>query len=542
MKRNITKFFNLIKKDKQAKTLTIIGVLLLLIFIIGYSLSMFTDSKSTALANIKVKDLVFNMTTNSGTSDDRVLHLQAGKTEKFDIVLTNLNKVDVKYEIIYELCNDSNCTSTSKDISNDIQVNKFDKNSEVNGTIVGYNKSKTITIITRNNSKSDYYIKLSLNAGYSWNDLDLANQINNSKTYLDNNINVVAYVDGNAVSSMPTGCAYTVGVKIYDATGELTADSMQMSCNYYTMKWSMNFNEMSAIPTKIVLSFTKQDIPDNMLVKDYDYTTQNPMYVYDVPTDGYYNLEVWGSQGNQTETFQGFGGYSQGVAHLTKGQKLYIYLGGQDAFPNGSTAHNGCGGNGGGSTHIALDQKKIEEYTDIATAKERVVIIAGGGGGQWINCSRTSGLCTKNECIGGNAGGMQALKGYVSGLTYSSSEGGGQTASGKTVFGKAAVKGGESAGNGGGWYGGANGRFSAGGGGSSFIDSTILASVNKRAMYCYMCKTSTDAATRTYDTKVVSSDTDSVNCPVGYSSDAISKCAKSGNGHARITFINNINI
>lgn len=149
---------------------------------------------------------------------------------------------------------------------------------------------------------------------------------------MDNNINVVAYVDGNAVSSMPTGCAYTVGVKIYDATGELTADSMQMSCNYYTMKWSMNFNEMSAIPTKIVLSFTKQDIPDNMLVKDYDYTTQNPMYVYDVPTDGYYNLEVWGSQGNQTTTFQGFGGYSQGVAYLTKGQKLYIYLGGQDAF------------------------------------------------------------------------------------------------------------------------------------------------------------------------------------------------------------------
>lgn len=540
MKRNLTKFFNLIKKDKQAKTLIIIGVLLLLIFIIGYSLSMFTDSKSTALANIKVKDLVFNMTTNSGTSDDRVLHLQAGKTEKFDIVLTNLNKVDVKYEIIYELCNDSNCTSTSKDISNDIQVNKFDKNSEVNGTIVGYNKSKTITIITRNNSKSDYYIKLSLNAGYSWNELELANQINNSKTYLDNNINVVAYVDGNAVSSMPTGCAYTVGVKIYDATGELTADSMQMRCNYYTMKWSMNFNEMSAIPTKIVLSFTKQDIPDDMLVKDYDYTTQNPMYVYDVPTDGYYNLEVWGSQGNQTETFQGFGGYSQGVAHLTKGQKLYIYLGGQDAFPNGGTGSGKCGQNGGGSTHIAFDQKKIAEYTAIATAKERVVIVAGGGGGQLYNCSSTSGLCTKNECIGGNAGGYQALKGYV--IIDGSSEGGGQAASGSTKFGVAATTGWNSGGNGGGWYGGANGRFSAGGGGSSFIDSTVLASVNKRAMYCYGCTTSTDAATRTYDTKVVSSDTDSVNCPVGYSSDAISKCAKSGNGHARITFINNINI
>ena len=101
MKRNLTKFFNLIKKDKQAKILTIIGVLLLFIFTIGYSLSMFTGSKGTTLANIKVNDLSFNMTTNSGMSDDRVLHLKAGKTEKFDIVLTNLNKVDVKYEIIY---------------------------------------------------------------------------------------------------------------------------------------------------------------------------------------------------------------------------------------------------------------------------------------------------------------------------------------------------------------------------------------------------------------------------------------------------------
>ena len=279
MKRNLTKFFNLIKKDKQAKILTIIGVLLLFIFTIGYSLSMFTGSKGTTLANIKVNDLSFNMTTNSGMSDDRVLHLKAGKTEKFDIVLTNLNKVDVKYEIIYELCNDSNCTITSKDISNDIQVDKFDKNSEVNGTIVGYNKSKTITIITTNNSENDFYIKLSLNAGYGWNGLEISNQINNSSTFMDNNVNIVAYVDGNAVSSMPTGCAYTVGVKIYDATGELTADSMKMSCNYYTLKWSINLNEMSAIPSKIVLNFTKQDIPDDMLVKDYDYTTQNPMFM-----------------------------------------------------------------------------------------------------------------------------------------------------------------------------------------------------------------------------------------------------------------------
>ena len=46
MKTKLIKFFNLIKKDKQVKILTIIGVLMLFIFTLGYSLSMFTSSQN----------------------------------------------------------------------------------------------------------------------------------------------------------------------------------------------------------------------------------------------------------------------------------------------------------------------------------------------------------------------------------------------------------------------------------------------------------------------------------------------------------------
>ena len=43
-----------------------------------------------------------NITTNSGELNDRILHLQAGKIEQFNIILTNLNKIDVKYEFTYD--------------------------------------------------------------------------------------------------------------------------------------------------------------------------------------------------------------------------------------------------------------------------------------------------------------------------------------------------------------------------------------------------------------------------------------------------------
>ena len=75
MKTKLIKFFNLIKKDKQAKTLTIFGLIVMFIFAIGYSLSAFTNSDNKQLVNIEVNGLAFNMTTNTGESDDRILKL-----------------------------------------------------------------------------------------------------------------------------------------------------------------------------------------------------------------------------------------------------------------------------------------------------------------------------------------------------------------------------------------------------------------------------------------------------------------------------------
>lgn len=258
MKTKLIKFFNLIKKDKQAKILTIMGIILLFIFTLGFSLSMFTTNRNNKVANIKINDLSFNITTNSGEPNDRILHLQAGKIEQFNIILTNLNKIDVKYEFIYELCNNQNCTEISNNIPSDISVSKEYESSEVSGTI-NSNKTKSLTILTNNKSNNDYYIKLNLNVGYIWNDLELANQINDVVS-LDKDIDIVAYVDGIEVKELPTTCFYSAVSSAYKDNTELKDSSVGFSCSYATGKWSYTVDNISSLPNKLVVNFESKGI------------------------------------------------------------------------------------------------------------------------------------------------------------------------------------------------------------------------------------------------------------------------------------------
>ena len=65
----------MIKNDKRFKYTLVVTIMLLFISIIGYSLSFFYNNNSTLVANKKLNDLLFNITTNSGESDDRILRL-----------------------------------------------------------------------------------------------------------------------------------------------------------------------------------------------------------------------------------------------------------------------------------------------------------------------------------------------------------------------------------------------------------------------------------------------------------------------------------
>ena len=246
--RNIIK---MIKNDKRFKYTLVVTIMLLFISIIGYSLSFFNKNSSMLVANIKVNDLSFNITTNSGESDDRVLHLKAGYIEQFNVTLTSLNEISSKYELTYKICNDSGCSSTFNLTPEDIFIGKQSKDIEITGTI-NSKSSKDIILITKNTSNNDYYIKLDLNVGYIWNNLALENKISNNSNSLVTN--VIAYVDGIETNNYPNVCSYKAEIKGYINNEEIELKDAKVICDLDTKEWTTSYKGYA---DKIIIYFTK---------------------------------------------------------------------------------------------------------------------------------------------------------------------------------------------------------------------------------------------------------------------------------------------
>lgn len=265
---------------------------------------------------------------------------------------------------------------------------------------------------------------------------------------------------------------------------------------------------------------------------------------YTVDKDGVYIIEAWGAQGGSDNIESGgYGAYSYVEVHLTAGQVLYINVGtqgnnntgGYNGGGNGANSTNYKGFGGGGATHVAL---RTGLLNTLSSYKSDILVVAAGGGGASNN----------KVAAGGNGGGIQGNNGINTGSTTIDryiGTGATQTTPGYTSyfpdqkgsFGKGsnyyptydsgnnnAALGG--AGGGGGLYGGGGScRTHAGaGGGSSYIGNPL---VDNGVMYCYNCRTSKDAQTKTISTNKVS------NQPV-------SKSAKMGNGYVKISYKNSI--
>lgn len=252
-------------------------IITVFVFTLGYSLSMFNRNESNIVANIKVNDLLFNITTNGGTNDDRVLHLQANKIESFSIIITNLNKINTKYELIYNVCIDLNCTSLLNSLPDGVKVEFMKENSnELSGLINNNGETKKINLLTTNNLDNDIYIKLNLNAGYEWNELELANQIRDYSKIMD----IIAYVDGVEVNNYPDTCNYTVDTKAYINNKEIILNDLKVECDRSTKLWKtsytgfadkieIKFNHVQGtILVYYVTNLFETNASDNGLIKD----------------------------------------------------------------------------------------------------------------------------------------------------------------------------------------------------------------------------------------------------------------------------------
>ncbi len=297
-------------------------------------------------------------------------------------------------------------------------------------------------------------------------------------------------------------------------------------------------------------------------VWDFDYTGDEQEFI--APCQGTYKIEAWGAQGGSYDGLGGYGGYSTGNIQLKSSDLFNVVVGGQGEFEalsdeindtsgcdkfnlggynGGGRGTKGCngsvvagGGGGGGATHMSSINGTLKEIG--ANNLDNIYIIAGGGGGGWYN-SYTGG----HSRNGGSGGGIKGDECH-GGTTEKVCENSTQTTGYSFGKGADAVTDQTDGGGGGGLYGGYadldhnGGGWISGGGGSGFIGKSSL---TNKSMYCYNCEESNDPATYTVSTTGTSTLRDTTNCPDGFSNSAISKCAKAGNGYARITYLGNDN-
>lgn len=208
---------------------------------------------------------------------------------------------------------------------------------------------------------------------------------------------------------------------------------------------------------------------------------------FNVDRTGNYKVELWGAQGgfvsNDSDCEScGKGSYVSGVINLTKGEKLYVYVGGQSdsvskpGYNGGGVANSdGRRGSGGGATDIRLVNG---DWNNTQSLASRIIVAAGGGGGYY-----DSGVIV----VGGAGGTLVGKSGNVGpgSSSITAPLGGNQTSGG--AHGSASFqsgnsgsfgKGGDGAfyltAGGGGYYGGGGSsvnydRSTSGAGGSSYI-------------------------------------------------------------------------
>ena len=204
---------------------------------------------------------------------------------------------------------------------------------------------------------------------------------NNTKTKFSLvNENMLSFiVDGVESKTMPTKGSGYIASKITCTNGSIIV--------FDNDNWTIEVEKLETDDACYI------DFVTNGETKEYDYTGN--IEVFTAPTTSEYILEVWGSEGGSYNTtyIGGYGGYSTGIVSLTKGEKLYIVVGGKgtnnstlETIPGG---YNGGGtgsgsanlvysSSGGGATHIG---KVSGLLNTLSNNISDIIIVAGGGGG-----------------------------------------------------------------------------------------------------------------------------------------------------------------
>ena len=294
-----------------------------------------------------------------------------------------------------------------------------------------------------------------------------------------------------AITFFLLGLSVAVGATILYNAKDIEFTPSDESWNVDNMQDAINDIKENYTPNNKV-----NDLINQLTSWEYEYT--GTYDTFNVLVDGTYKIELWGAQGNygsRKRAVGGKGAYSSGEIELTKGTKLYIYVGENRtdrsaSFNAGSTGGNQAdtvnggstnGYGGGGSTDIRLVSGEWNNTTSLAS---RIMVAAGGGGA-------TDYAYPVNGGYGGALIGGSGFNGKYPNIGYPNipPTGANQTNGGETsknnyttinpgYIGNFGIGGNGNSnwgsGGGGGYYGGAGGGITSysvdsGAGGSSFI-------------------------------------------------------------------------
>ena len=416
-KENIGNILNKIKGNKRILYLTFCFVLVLFCLVLNVAFGYLVRSKNINGANIMIGDLKYKMVINDtalsssvGTKlptntiiGDRIILLKAGKTEQFNIVLTSLNEISTKYEIIYKVCTDEKCSKFMDEIPTSIDVAYYYETPDVFGTLEA-NKNVIVSLITDNQDDKDYYVQVDLNVGYAHNELALTNQISKdfSPSSLEGNLSIIAYVDGVEVETFPTEPNYETGITCLYKNGS-TSDARGVFRYSASKGWEVDIFGLNRSLTTCRVDFTEVlKVTYEVLSTRYDCANLQAGSKPSDPLISYTgNCEVISDTDNTDGT------HTWRLKLLTSGELTVNGLIYVDAFlvgggGSGAAADDDWQSPGGGGGYT-LTQKNIR--LDNKNGNYSIVIGAGG----WSTSSVTAGNGGKTTAFnlsvnGGNGG------------------------------------------------------------------------------------------------------------------------------------------
>ena len=483
-KEKIGDILNKIKGNKRVMYLTSITVLILFCLALNITFAKYTSNINKQNANITIGNLDYLFSINadyeeykSNIINDRIIKSNPNSTLIFYVDITSLNKIDSKYQLLYDYCenydNENNTCTVSSEQPEDAKIYYAMDSDDLTEDIIEKNSTKRIKIVIYNQSSNTYYYELKMNAGYVHNNLKYSDSIGKNIVdgfaIPDGNISIISYVDGVPI---PNGIFPTTGY--YDVTVTCTLQDGTKDYDMGNARW----NGKKWLITVI-------DAPENTVCSADFVENANPYPVFTYMIDGV-------DYANDTSKVQlikdGSGNWrikflESGTLKTSYPEKnsidVFVVGGGGGGGSEGGTTNGGCGGGGGYTKtqkNIRLDNKTGNYSITIGnggaassnggTTSAFTYSISGGNGSATLKAGGTGGSGGGGLSGNRNAGGAGGSDGGSgSGGTcgaYCSYGGSGQGTTTRE-FGETT---GELYAGGGGGGGGVSGSGGSGGGGS----------------------------------------------------------------------------